>query len=75
MNSSNHTDIVLEDMNSKFDAVIELVTQMREDMKQLAKQEDLEEVKADVKIIKAAITDLSHQVEKHEQQLTSLRTT
>ncbi|MES2971257.1 MAG: hypothetical protein V4702_02980 [Patescibacteria group bacterium] len=70
--SDDHTDLVLEDMNSKFDAVIELVTQMRDDMKQLAKQSDLQEVKADIKTIKAAVTDLSQQVEKHEQQLASL---
>lgn len=70
--SNNSTDILLEDMNGKFDVVLELVGQMRDEMKTLAKQEDLEEVKADVKVVKAAVTDLSHQVQGHEQLLAAV---
>lgn len=70
--SDNHTDLVLEDMNSKFDAVVELVSQIRDDVKTLAKQKDLEEVKQDVKVIRAAVIDLSSQVNDHEKRLTSL---
>ena len=69
---SDNIGILIEYLNSKFDAVIELVGQMRQDMKTLAKQEDLEEVKRDIKVIKAAVTDLSHQVDKHEKQLAQL---
>lgn len=59
-------------MNSKFDAVLEAVSQIRDDIKGLARKDDLEEVKQDVKIIRAAVTDLSSQVTNHEQRITTL---
>jgi hypothetical protein len=66
--------IVLEDMNGKMDVVLEAVGQMRDDMKMLAKQEDLEEVKADIKTVKAVITNHSIQLDDHEKRITRLET-
>ncbi|HSH18173.1 MAG TPA: hypothetical protein VK978_02215 [Candidatus Saccharimonadales bacterium] len=73
MSDSNYTDVLLEDMNSKFDVVLEAVMAMREDMQTLAKQHDLEQIKSDVRIIKAAVTDLSAQVQDHESRLSELK--
>ena len=70
----NYTDVLLEDMNHKFDLLLEIVGQMRDEMKTLAKQTDLEEVKQDVKVVKAAVTDLSRQVHGHEKRFTKLKT-
>ena len=70
----NYTDVLLEDMNHKFDLLLEIVGQMRDEMKTLAKQTDLEEVKQDVKVVKAAVTDLSLQVHGHEKRFTKLKT-
>ncbi len=67
--NDDHTGVILEDMNSKFDLVVELVQDMSQKM---ATKNDLVEIKEDVKIIKAAVTDLSNQVARHETRITSL---
>ena len=69
---SNDDSVLLEEMNGKFDVVIEAVGQMQDQMKLLAKQEDLEEVKRDVADIKAAVTDHSSQLSDYEHRITSL---
>jgi hypothetical protein len=51
----DHVAVLLEDMNGKFDAMTEIVVSIREEMKTMARQEDLIEIKED---IKAAVTDL-----------------
>lgn len=66
--------VLIEDLDSKFDAVIEMVGQMRDDVKSLAKQVDLEEIKSDVKVVKAAVTDISHTLHDHEARITNLET-
>lgn len=71
MAKDNYTDL-LEDINSKFDRVIEAVDQVRQDVRATAKQSDLEDVKSDVKVVKAAVTDVSTQVNKHDQRLSNL---
>jgi len=64
------TEVLLEDTNSKLDALVEVVRDMRDYMQaHLATKEELGEVKADIKIVKAAVTDLSHQVNDHENRL------
>lgn len=76
MSEDNYTQVLLEDINSKFDAVQEAVAPMKQLMADnTALRSDAEEVKADVKIIKAAVTDLSHQVndiDKRTNRLESL---
>lgn len=54
--SDDYTNVILEDINSKFDVIADAVGQVQKKMKDLAKQTDLEEVRADVKTIKAAVT-------------------
>ncbi len=73
MTKQNHTDFLLEDMNGKFDRLIDIMAQVRDEMKGMAKQTDLEEVKTDVKVIKVAVKDVSHQVATHEEQITELK--
>jgi uncharacterized protein YoxC len=72
MSDKDYTNVLLEDMNSKFDRLIEVVGQMKDEIQTFAKQSDLEEVKADVKVIKAAVTDLSSHVDNHEVRITNL---
>lgn len=74
MGRDNYTAVLLEDMNSKFDRTIEVVLEMRDEMKLLAKQEDIEEVKKDVKTIKKALTSTNRQVANHETRITQLET-
>lgn len=72
--NDNQFGVILEDIDHKMDGVVEAVGQMRDEMKTLAKQEDLEEVKADIKIIKAVVTDQSKQLDSHEKRITTLET-
>ena len=66
-------DILLEHMDNRFDAVIEAVGQMQDQLKVLpAMQADLEEVKSNVKTIKAVVTDQSSQLNDHETRISVL---
>ncbi|MEI6237801.1 MAG: hypothetical protein WCP03_04350 [Candidatus Saccharibacteria bacterium] len=68
----SHTDILLEEMNSKFEAVIEVVGQMQDQLKDIPKRDEFEELKSDVKIIKTAVVDRSNQLNSHEKRITRL---
>ena len=70
----DYTNVLLEEMNGKFDLLIEIVGGMKDEMKTLAKQTDLEEVKADVKVVKAAVIDQTRQLNVHEARITNLET-
>jgi hypothetical protein len=71
----NYTDVLLEDMNHKFDLLLEAIAPLKDMQKDIfALKEDLEEVKQDVKVVKAAVTDLSKQVHGHERRFTKLKT-
>jgi len=74
MGKQDYTDVLLEDMSAKFDILIEGFGQIRNEVKTLATQSSLDEVKADVKVIKAAVTDLSAHVNDHEERLTATET-
>lgn len=69
----DYTGLLLEDINGKFDVIVEAVGQIQDQIKVLpAMQSDLEEVKSDVKAIKAVVTDHSHQFSDHEQRIGTL---
>ncbi len=69
----DYTGVLLEDMNSKMDAVVEAVGQINDQIKVLpAMQADLEEVKADVKTIKSVAGGHSGQLTDHEERLSVL---
>lgn len=62
--STHYTDILLEDMNSKYDAVMEILQTLAVLPQQVARIEvRLDELSLDVKVVKAAVTDLSVQVQ------------
>jgi polyhydroxyalkanoate synthesis regulator phasin len=59
----DYTDVLLEDMNSKFDLLLDVMKSMKEEMSNFAKQPDLEEIKQDVKVIKHAVTETNKDVQ------------
>jgi len=65
-------EIMLEEMNGKFDFVIEMIHLMNENMKSLAKQEDLEDVKREVQTIKLSLRMTDETVFDHERRLKKL---
>jgi outer membrane murein-binding lipoprotein Lpp len=59
----NYTAILLEDMNDKFDLIMEAIRPLQTLPAQVARLgEDVAELKSDMKVVKAAITDLTPQV-------------
>jgi hypothetical protein len=68
----NYTNVILEDINAKFDQLIEVVGQLSDDLKQKANQTTVDEIKTDAKIIKAAVIDTNHQVSQLEQRVIHL---
>ena len=71
--SDNYTDILLEDINDKFERIVEAVGQLHDKVNQKSNQSDIDEIKADLKIVKAAVTDMSRQVNEHEERLHKLK--
>jgi len=68
MSTDDHyTNIILEDMNGKFDILMEAIGGIRDEQKLTAKQADLEEVKQDVKLIKAVLAEHSDKLQEHDK--------
>lgn len=68
----DHIEILLEEMNSKFDFIVEVVVGMREEMKTLAKQEDLDALTKRVDVGLLAIKETNVVVSKHEKRISHL---
>lgn len=53
--SNNHTDVLLEDINSKFDAVLEIVSSMQDKVAKIPKMsERLEKLESDMAFVRLA---------------------
>ena len=52
----NYTNVLLEEIRGQNKLMVEAVGQLQDTVKTLATKEELAEVKADVKVIKAAVT-------------------
>jgi predicted nucleic acid-binding Zn-ribbon protein len=70
----NYIGILLEEIRDEIKAVHEEVGGMREELANVPKREEFDELKQDVKVIKAAVTDLSHEVSGHEHRIGNLET-
>lgn len=58
---------LMEDKNSKIDAVLEVVSDMQGKVALLpAMRQDIDELKQDVKVIKAAVVDVSRDLAEHK---------
>lgn len=72
MKLDNYTAILLEEIRDQFRAVIEMVSQMQDNMQFLVKTAELEVVKDDISFIKKVVTDISRQQKDHEKRITKL---
>jgi hypothetical protein len=73
MDEENYTNVLLEDINGKFDLLIELVTPLLVLPPIVSKIADrLERVESDVKIIKKVVTGHSATLKNHENRITKL---
>lgn len=63
----NHFSVLMEQQNSKLDGVLEAVRDMQKKVAALPRiEQDVAELKQDVKVIKAAVGDLSRDLAKHK---------
>lgn len=75
MAGKDYTNVLLEEMNGKFDLLLEAVAPLKDMQKDIiVMKEDIVELKGDAKVIKAAVTDLSHQVADHDREIRELKT-
>ncbi len=73
MSKKNYTDVLLEEMNGKFDLLLEAISPLKDMQNDMfLMKEDISELKTDVKIIKAEVTDTNVQVIEHEARITEL---
>lgn len=75
MSRRDYTNLILEDINGKFDLVLEAVAPIKYLQIDVAKlKEDMIEVKADLKTIKFALKHTNIQVADHEVRIKKLET-
>lgn len=70
--NDNYIGILLEEIRDQNKAVLEAVGDMRSELSKVPKRDEFDELKQDVKVIKAAVTDLSHQVNDQDQRISRL---
>jgi hypothetical protein len=62
----NHFSVLMEQVIDQNRAVLEAVGDIRAKVEDLPTRDEFNELKQDVKTIKAAVTDLSRDLEKHK---------
>lgn len=71
----NYVGVLLEEIRDQNRAVLEAVGDMQKKVTQIPGiAADITELKDDMKVVKAAVTDLSQQVADHEHRITRLET-
>ena len=62
----NHFSVLMEQQNSKLDGVLEAVGDIQRKVADLPTRVEFDELKQDVKIIKAAVQDVSRDLAEHK---------
>jgi hypothetical protein len=70
----DYIGLLLEEIRDQNKAVLEAVGDMQSKVSNLPTRDEFVELKQDVKVIKAAITDLSMQQMDHEHRISRLET-
>ena len=70
--TAHYTAIMLEEVRDNVKVLLKTFSLMQHHMKSLARMEDLDEVRMDVKIIKKVVTHTSVQLTDHERRITKL---
>lgn len=68
----NYTNVLLEEMNSKIQAVLESVSDSQRALQDVPKRDEFNELKAEVATIKAAVTDTNKELKLHDRRITKL---
>ncbi len=72
---TNYIGVLLEEIGDQIKAVLEAVGDMQKNVSKIPYiEENVTELKEDMKIVKAAVTDTSKQQNDHERHITQLET-
>lgn len=63
----NHFGVLMEDQNSKLDAVLEAVGDIQRKVADLPTRAEFDELKQDVRVIKAVVVDVSRDLAEHKR--------
>ncbi len=76
MSSANtYVAVLLEEVRDQYKTVLEAVGGMQKNVALIPEmREDISEMKQDIKVLKAALTDTNHQVQDHEVRISRLET-
>ena len=62
----NHFSVLMEQQNSKLDGVLEAVGDIQRKVAELPTRAEFDELKQDIRIIKAAVQDVSRDLAEHK---------
>ncbi|MDO8591430.1 MAG: hypothetical protein Q7R60_00695 [bacterium] len=72
MADTDYNGVLLEDINGKFDAILDSVKGIREQVNELPTRNEFDELKDDVKTIKAVVTQTNKDLDKLDSRVTVL---
>lgn len=71
---ANQFGVILEDIDSKLDRIVEVTGQLQAEMKAKADKEDIARLERQIDTIKEVVKDQSHELNDHELRITKLET-
>ncbi len=71
---ANQFGVILEDIDSKLDRIVEVAGQLQDEMKAKADKEDIARLERQIDTIKEVVKDQSHELNDHELRITKLET-
>ncbi len=71
---ANQFGVILEDIDSKLDRIVEVTGQLQDEMKAKADKEDIARLERQIDMIKEVVKDQSHELNDHELRITKLET-
>lgn len=74
MANDDYMTVMLEAIRDQNNAVLEAVGDIKNKVAGLPTREELNELKSDIKVIKATITNTNKQVQAHERRITVVET-
>lgn len=67
--NDNRTDVLFEDISGKFDFILEILAPIKKQTDKIPRiEQDIEEIKADIKIIKLAAKRTNENFANHERK-------
>lgn len=68
----SYIGVLLEDINDKFDRVIEVVGALSDELKTKADKDDVQNIRDDIRMIKTAVAEHTHEIEALDTRVTRL---